>query len=73
MRIGYGVFPAEVSEHIWKLKPPFNVNVAALVAMRAALEDKAHLLGTVRTIVAERNRLLAELPKTGLRMTLRGC
>ena len=66
LRIGYGVFPSEVSEHLWKLKPPFNVNVAALVAMRAALEDREHLLGTVKQIVAERDRLLVELPKTRL-------
>ncbi|MFN8636705.1 MAG: histidinol-phosphate transaminase [Chloroflexota bacterium] len=66
LRIGYGVFPHEVGQHIWKLKPPFNVNVAALVAMRAALSDKAHLMETVDKIVAERNRLLAELPRTGL-------
>src|SRR5215216_3146395 len=66
LRIGYGAFPAEVSQHLWKLKPPFNVNVAALVAMRAALEDKDHLLGTVKQIVAERNRLLEEFPKTRL-------
>jgi len=66
LRIGYGAFPAEVSEHLWKLKPPFNVNVAALVAMRAALEDREHLLGTVKQIVAERDRLMVEFPKTGL-------
>jgi histidinol-phosphate aminotransferase len=66
LRIGYGVFPPEVSEHIWKLKPPFNVNVAALVAMQAALEDKDHLLGTVQKIVDERDRLMVELPKTRL-------
>ena len=66
LRIGYGVFPSEVSEHLWKLKPPFNVNVAALVAMRASLEDKEHLLGTVKQIVAERDRLLVGLPKTRL-------
>jgi histidinol-phosphate aminotransferase len=64
LRIGYGAFPAEVSEHLWKLKPPFNVNVAALVAMRAAIEDRDRLLGTVRKIVAERDRLLTELGKT---------
>jgi histidinol-phosphate aminotransferase len=64
LRIGYGAFPADVSEHLWKLKPPFNVNVAALVAMRAALEDRDRLLGTVRKIVAERDRLLTELGKT---------
>src|SRR5688572_1494020 len=66
LRIGYGAFHPDVSQHLWKLKPPFNVNVAALVAMRAALEDKDHLLGTVRKIVAERDRLMTELPKTRL-------
>jgi histidinol-phosphate aminotransferase len=64
LRIGYGAFPTEVAEHLWKLKPPFNVNVAALVAMQAALEDREHLLGSVKKIVAERDRLLTELPKT---------
>jgi histidinol-phosphate aminotransferase len=34
--------------------------------MRAALEDKEHLLGTVKKIVAERERLLLDLPKTRL-------
>jgi histidinol-phosphate aminotransferase len=53
-----------VGEHLWKLKPPFNVNVAALQAMRASLEDREYLMGTVRQIIAERNRLLDELPKT---------
>jgi len=66
LRIGYGVFPREVSEHLWKLKPPFNVNVAALTAMQAALDDKAHLLSTVSKIVAERDRMLVEFPKTGM-------
>ncbi len=66
LRIGYGVFPTEVSKHLWKLKPPFNVNVAALTAMQAALDDRAHLMGTVRKIIAERDRLLIEFPKTGM-------
>jgi histidinol-phosphate aminotransferase len=66
LRLGYGAFPREVSEHLWKLKPPFNVNVAALVALQAALDDKEHLLGTVKQIVAERNRMLVEFPKTRL-------
>jgi histidinol-phosphate aminotransferase len=66
LRLGYGAFPSAVAEHLWKLKPPFNVNVAALVAMRAALDDREHLLGTVRKIVAERERMLVELPKSRL-------
>jgi histidinol-phosphate aminotransferase len=64
LRIGYGVLPPAVSEHLWKLKPPFNVNVAALTAMQASLQDADHLRDSVRRIVAERNRLLVELPKT---------
>jgi histidinol-phosphate aminotransferase len=64
LRIGYGVLPPEVSEHLWKLKPPFNVNVAALTAMRASLDDADRLMDSVRRIIAERNRLLVELPKT---------
>ena len=66
LRIGYGVFPEEVSQHLWKLKPPFNVNVAALQAMQAALDDRDHQFGTVRTLVAERDRLIAEFPTTGM-------
>ncbi len=64
LRIGYGVLPPAVSEHLWKLKPPFNVNVAALTAMQASLEDTERLKQSVRWVVAERDRLLVELPKT---------
>ena len=64
LRVGYGALPPAVSEHLWKLKPPFNVNVAALTAMVASLEDTQHLKQTVGWIVAERDRLLQELPKT---------
>jgi len=61
LRIGYGILPPAVGEHLWKLKPPFNVNVAALQAMIASLEDRERLLGTVRLVVAERDRLFQEL------------
>src|SRR4051812_36624504 len=64
LRIGYGILPPAVSEHLWKLKPPFNVNVAALQAMIASLEDRERLMGTVRLVVAERDRLFQELLST---------
>jgi histidinol-phosphate aminotransferase len=64
LRVGYGAIPPAVAEHLWKLKPPFNVNVAALTAMMASLEDIPRLKESVRKVVAERNRLLQELPKT---------
>ncbi|MCC6177723.1 MAG: histidinol-phosphate transaminase [Chloroflexi bacterium] len=64
LRVGYAALPAEIGVHLWKLKPPFNVNAAALVAVRESLADRERLMGTVRQIVAERERLLLELPKT---------
>jgi histidinol-phosphate aminotransferase len=64
LRIGYGVTSPAVADALWKVKPPFNVNVAALQAMRASLDDRDRLMDSVRRVVAERNRLLVELPKT---------
>ncbi|HID86150.1 MAG TPA: aminotransferase class I/II-fold pyridoxal phosphate-dependent enzyme, partial [Anaerolineae bacterium] len=29
LRIGYGVFPLDIIKHLWKIKQPYNVNVAA--------------------------------------------
>jgi histidinol-phosphate aminotransferase len=46
---------------LWKAKQPYNVNVAASVAAIAALDDPAYLEWTVKTLVAERNRLAEEL------------
>jgi histidinol-phosphate aminotransferase len=63
MRVGYGVFPAQVGEHIWKVKPPFNVNQAGLLAVEASLDDVDYLYSTVQRIKAERNRLLRQLKR----------
>jgi histidinol-phosphate aminotransferase len=65
LRVGYGVLPPGVARELWKIKPPFNVNVAAELAVQVALEDRALLLGNVGKLVAERERLyhgLAEVP-----------
>ncbi len=61
LRVGYAALPLGVAEHLWKLKPPFNVNVAALAAMRESLADRDYLMDVVRRIVAERDRLLRDL------------
>ena len=63
LRIGYALLPAAVGSHLWKLKPPFNVNQAAVLAVRESVLDKEYLLANCRRIVAERERLLAELEK----------
>jgi histidinol-phosphate aminotransferase len=61
LRVGYGVFPQEVIRHLWKIKQPYNLNVAAQVAVRESLADADWLLSNVRRIVEERERMLGEL------------
>ena len=68
LRAGYGIFPAAVAELLRKVKMPYNVSVAAQLAMLASLEDIALLRERVGLIVRERERLsgaLAAIP--GLR------
>lgn len=65
LRVGYGVFPDELIRHLWKIKQPYNVNVAAGAAVLASLDDREHLLSNVAKLMAERDRLaeaLAALP-----------
>jgi len=61
LRAGYGIFPAAVAELLGKVKMPYNVSVAAQVAMLASLEDTALLRERVGLIVRERERLGGEL------------
>jgi histidinol-phosphate aminotransferase len=63
LRIGYGVFPLDIIRHLWKIKQPYNVNVAAQAAALASLEDLDYLRANMQRIVAERERLYTELGK----------
>ncbi|MBE9482973.1 MAG: histidinol-phosphate transaminase [Chloroflexi bacterium] len=63
LRVGYGIFPPKIADYLLKIKIPYNVNVAALVAVEESLKDIDYLQGRVRTIVAERERLFGELKK----------
>jgi histidinol-phosphate aminotransferase len=65
LRVGYGAFPAELMPHLWKIKQPYNVSVAASAAAIAALSDHEHMTAVVERIVAERERLLACLAEFG--------
>ena len=65
LRVGYGAFPQALMPHLWKIKQPYNVSVAASTAALAALDDLAWLADKVERIVQERARfseLLATLP-----------
>ncbi|MCZ7539310.1 MAG: histidinol-phosphate transaminase [Anaerolineae bacterium] len=61
LRVGYGLFPREFIAHLWKIKQPYNVNVAADAAARASLADLPYLRANVARLVAERERLEREL------------
>jgi histidinol-phosphate aminotransferase len=65
LRVGYGAFPLALMPHLWKIKQPYNVSIAASTAAIAALEDLDWLVDKVQRIVVERERfseLLASLP-----------
>ncbi len=61
LRVGYGAFPLELMAHLWKIKQPYNLNVAADAAARASLSDLPALQANVSRLIAERERLLKEL------------
>ena len=61
VRVGYGIFPSALMPHLWKIKQPYNVSVPAQVAAMAALGAADELMGTVRAIIEERERLQAGL------------
>ena len=57
LRLGYMALPSSIAPHLWKLKAPFNINQAAVVALEASLADRAYLEANVQKILAERDRM----------------
>jgi histidinol-phosphate aminotransferase len=61
LRVGYGIFPPRIASRLMAIKIPHNISVAAEIAVRESLEDIDYLMDNVEAIVAERERLFAEL------------
>ena len=61
LRIGYGIFSTEIAAYLMKIKPPYNINVAAQAAVLASLADINYLRVNVAKITAERERLFTKL------------
>ena len=53
LRVGYGIMSPGLVQHIMDIKSPYNVNIAAEVALLASLEDAPALLDKVEKIVNE--------------------
>jgi histidinol-phosphate aminotransferase len=63
LRIGYGLFPIRIAEHLLRIKEPYCINAAALAAVRESLKDVDYLMDRVKAIIFERGRLFSELKK----------
>ncbi len=63
LRVGYGIFPTKIANYLMAIKPPYNVNMAALVAVRESLADVDYLMSIVKKIIAERERFFGKLKK----------
>lgn len=61
LRVGFGVFPQWIMPVLWKVKQPYNVNVAASTAAIASLQDINCLIERVQKIRMERARLFTLL------------
>ena len=57
LRIGLGAMHPDLARAMMSVKPPYNVNLAAEVALIASLEDMTGLLERVNAIIAERERM----------------
>ncbi len=63
LRAGYGIFPPRIANYLMKIKLPYNVTTAAILAMQESLKDADYLMSKVKAIIAEKERLFAELKK----------
>jgi len=61
LRVGYGLFPPPIADFILRIKIPYNVNVAAILAVDESLKDKDYLMASVQKLIDERERLVAQL------------
>lgn len=66
LRVGYGIMPPEIVDILYRMKMPYNITIAAQIAVRETFADLDRMQGTVRAIVAERERLFARLRDQGI-------
>ncbi len=65
LRVGYALCDPGFAKLMMAIKQPYNVNVAADVAARAAIEHRAEIAETVRALIAERGRMVRLVSELG--------
>ena len=66
LRVGYGIMPPQIRESIYQIKMPYNVTIAAQIAVRESLADMEYMRGRIEAIVAERERLFSKLKEQAI-------
>ncbi len=66
LRLGYGIGRPELVATLYKVRPPFDVSVAAEKAGAAALEDQEFYRETLAMVAAGKRKLYGELDAMGL-------
>jgi histidinol-phosphate aminotransferase len=61
LRLGYALTSPAIASAMARLRPPYNVNAAAVVAALATFDDMGHVRATIGRIIAERGRLRSAL------------
>ena len=65
LRIGYAFSSPEIIAAIWKVKPPFDVNLPAQAAATAALSDENHIQQSIALTVSGAQFLTENFAKLG--------
>lgn len=63
LRVGYGFASKEVVDYIDRVRPPFNVNIAAQAASVASLKDAKQVSRSVKLVRKEMQYICSELKK----------
>ncbi len=66
LRVGYGLLPPQINEIIYRMKMPYNVTIAAQIAVRETFADMEYMQGNINAIIAERSKLFDRLKKQGI-------
>jgi histidinol-phosphate aminotransferase len=65
LRVGYGVMDPDIASMLDRVRQPFNVNIVALAAAEAALDDREHLQKTLNVTWDGLDLLAGELQHMG--------
>ena len=65
LRVGYGIFPLELSKHYAKIDVPISVSAAGAYLAKAALADEDFIRGCRKTIQREKAKLIKGLKEIG--------